>query len=177
MSNFGSICKATAKRDLDWLAAQLVLPGPFRSRATAYGTVHEPVAIEKFQQVMGPTRDCGIFVHKDYLWLAASPDSVVVEFISLLEVECPYSAKDKNIDHVSVPYLKKTSTGLTVNKNHIHYYHIQGQLTCANVDSCYFSVFTQKDFYTEKISRDDKFICDMLGKLKTFYGNHFKRHC
>ena len=124
---------------------------------------------------MGPTRDCGLFVHKDYPWLAASPDSVVVEFKSLLEVKCPYSAKDKNIDHVSVPYLKETNSGLTLDKNHIYYYQIQGQLACANVDSCYFCVFTQKDFYIEKISRDNNFICDMLRKLETFYKNHFEK--
>ena len=45
----------------------------------------------------------------------------------------------------------------------------------ASAESCYFCVFTQKDFKVEKIIRDDKFISAMLQKLNTCYRQHFEK--
>lgn len=167
--------QVTERRNLDLLATKMVSPKPFRSQATDYGKKYEPVAIEKFQQLVGPTRECGLIVHKDYPWIAASPDGMLLGSNSLLEVKCPYTARDKSIDNVTVPYLKKSDAGLTLDKKHSYYYQVQGQLACSEADSCYFCVFTHKDFKVKEIARDDKFICDMIQNLEGFYNDHFKK--
>ena len=51
-----------------------------------------------------------------------------------------------------------------------YFYQVQCQLECAQLDTCFFMIFTQKDFYIEKIDRDPGFWTDKIfPKLKGFF--------
>ena len=106
-SNYGKICKATAKRNLKSLATNIVSPKTFNSKATSHGIAYESVAIEKFGEMYTKSRECGLFVNSTYPWLGASPDGVV-DGKSIVEVKCPYSFKDSIISS-DIPYLIKTN--------------------------------------------------------------------
>ncbi len=62
--------------------------------------------------------------------LAASPDGFVGEEI-VLEVKCPFSAKNKKITATTVPsFLLERDEELQLKLGHNYYYHIQGHLLC-----------------------------------------------
>ena len=119
------------------------------------------------------TREAGLFASVDYPFLAASPDRVIDDK-QLLEVKCPYSAKDNMITPVTVPYLEMCNDGLILKKSHAYCYQVQGQLLCSDRDVCHFLVFTFKDQKLITIRRDEDFIAQMKSKLITFYKEVFR---
>ena len=110
---------------------------------------------------------CGLIVSDSVPYLAASPDGLV-GMDAILEIKCPYQARDREISHISIPYLKETDNVLSLNKNHNYFYQIQGQLFC------FFCVYTFKDFKIFEILRDESFIEQMNEQLKTFYKDYFR---
>jgi len=172
-SQFGVICKATSRKDLGRLADQLVSPRPFSSRAVQHGLKYEAIAVQQFESLYGPTEPSGMFTCADTPWLAASPDRIVSD-AALLEVKCPFAAKDKFISPATVPYLKKVGDDLQLDTKHVYYYQIQGQLLCSDRDLCYFCVYTHKDMRVVKIQKDRSFIAEMLPHLQQFWTDYFQ---
>jgi putative phage-type endonuclease len=173
-SNFGLICKAGSGVDQSRLANRLVSPTEFTSRATAHGKQYEPVAVEQFEKTVGlKTNTCGLFISQICPWLAASPDRII-DVNTLVEVKCPFSAKQQSISCATVPYLHKEGNDLVLHKNSDYYYQVQGQLFCTERSTCYFCVYTLNDFVCMKIDRDDEFIAEMLNRLNEFHVNF---HC
>lgn len=172
-SRFGEICKATANRDFKKLALQYVNPKEFRSRATDHGKSYEAVAIKTLSSMYGKIEQCGLFVSANKPWLGASPDGILNDG-SIVEVKCPYSSKDKKINDVTIPFLKKTEASFELKLDHDYYFQVQGQLYCCNATRCYFGVYTLKDFLVLDIRRNDAFIEKMLEKLERFYLDYFQ---
>ena len=64
----------------------------------------------------------------------------------------------------------KADCCMEVGKNGLTLYQVQCQLECAQLDTCFFMIFTQKDFYIEKIDRDPGFWTEKIfPKLKGFF--------
>jgi len=174
-SMFGRICKATDRTDFTKLAASLVNPKPFTSTSVRHGTKYEPVAVNKYELISGKkTTACGLFVCEQLPFLGSSPDRVVDEH-TLLEIKCPYSARNCNIDHVTVPYLILENGKLVLDTNHDYYYQVQGQLLCSGKNVCDLAIFTLQDFKIISIERNDTFLSEMVLTLKQFYENYFKQ--
>ena len=70
------------------------------------------------------TREAGLFASVDYPFLGASPDRVIDDK-QLLEVKCPYSAKDNMITPGTVPYLEMCNDGLILKKSHAYFDQVQ----------------------------------------------------
>lgn len=174
-SNFGSICKATEKKNLAAYAEHLTTHRELKTKAILHGQKYERVAVEKCESKWGiKTQECGIFVSEQYSYLAASPDRIVDED-TVLEIKCPYTSRQESISSQTVPYLKTTTDGvLTLDRNHDHYYQIQGQLLCSNRKLCIFVVYTFNDIIRVDIERDEAFITEMVKKLEGFYSTYFK---
>ncbi|XP_014675880.1 PREDICTED: uncharacterized protein LOC106815870 [Priapulus caudatus] len=174
-SRFGSINKATARQNSKLLAASIIGQRSLTTRYTSHGIKYESVAVKNFEKASGLlVKRCGLFVDKEYPFLAATPDGVVDDQI-ILEVKCPFVAKNYMINETTVPYLKRECNGkLTLSTSHDYYAQVQGQLRCSKREQCYFCVFTLKDFKIFTIKRNEKFIDDMLQKLKLFYNNTFE---
>ena len=60
-----------------------------------------------------------------------------------MEVKCPYSAKDKYIDAITVSYLSGQNGSLELKSNHNYYYLVEGQLEISNAKACNFISFSQ----------------------------------
>ena len=149
------------------------------SRATGpairHGVQYEPIAVDWYEKKHDfKIADAGLFVYKEMPFLAASPDGIVNED-TLLEVKCPFAAKNQYITIESVPYLTLVEGALSLKKDHIYYYQIQGQLLCAGRKMCHLVIFTLKDAKLIFVKRDDTFIENMKDKLKAFYESYFRK--
>ncbi len=174
-SNFGEICKATEKKDLQSLSERLYNPPRLHTPAIMHGRACESKAIQKFAE-----KNCvqvlpaGLFVDPEKPFLGASPDGVVDE-VSLLEVKCPYSARNEKISAETVHFLCPVGTSLSLKRNHNYYYQVQGQLALAKRKFCFFVVYTFQDIFVEKIPFDlDFFSSQMLPNLTKFYEDFYR---
>lgn len=176
-SHFSEICKATEKKNMVSLAESLATSKDLKTAPILHGRKYETVAVEQFEHLTGlKTAKCGLFVCLLHPFLAASPDRVISED-SIVEIKCPYTAKDREISSVTVPYLKPAnmdSTELTLDKNHMYYFQVQGQLLCSRRKYCHFVVFTLRDLKVVRVPFDQPFVDSMVAKLKRFFGNHFR---
>ena len=139
-SHFGEICRATERRDKGKLASSLTSRKDISSASMRHGQKYESVAAEKAAAAFYlDATECGLFVCQKYPFLAASPDRVIND-AAIMEVKCPFTAKDKMISPTTVPYLKPVqgSDTLVLDTNHVYYYQVQGQLLCSGRGMCYF---------------------------------------
>ena len=94
---------------------------------------------------------------------------------TVLEVKCPFTAKDQQISNVTIAYLKMTKDGLKRDRTHNYYYHVQGQLHCSGRKQCILVAYTLCDIHYEYINIDDSFIVTMLDKLRNFYDEYYQK--
>jgi putative phage-type endonuclease len=173
-SDYGMICKS-AEPTKKGLADQLTTSKSISSRAIRHGLTFENVAVSMFEQLVDKkVTPCGLFVSLENPFLGATPDGLVDDD-AVIEVKCPYSAKDSVVNPGTVPYLTYDENNvLQLKTQHNYYFQIQGQLYCSDRQICYFCIYTQVDFKVVVIRRDQSFITDMIEKLKDFYEKFFK---
>lgn len=157
-SHFGTICKATDRRDMAKCCQDIVSPCGVTCKAMEHGKKYERVAVEKYEQLHGvSTHECGLFVSTDEPYLAASPDRLLADDV-VVEVKCPFTNKDKMITPQTVPYLQSLDGVLMLKQGHDYHYQIQGQLYCTGRAEGHLVVFSLKDTQIVTVPRDDKFI-------------------
>lgn len=148
-----------------------------QAAALSHGRLFENTAITQFEQQSNVTvqRGMGITVSLDRPYLACSPDGIL-DSMTLVEVKCPYSAKDSVItpETVSYMYLDEHTGLFALDNTHDYYYQIQGQLFVTKKNVCILLVYTFKDMCVIKVNRDDAFIDAMNAKLELFFNDHFK---
>ncbi|KAJ8943580.1 hypothetical protein NQ314_009705 [Rhamnusium bicolor] len=97
-------------------------------------------------------------MNKSVHFIAASPDSIIDEDNAVVEIKCPYSARnmtpDEGILSRKISFLEKNGS---VNENHSWLYQIQGQLHITGLAMCYFAMWTEKGVKVEKINKNDEF--------------------
>lgn len=174
-SCFGDICKATDRRNMEALAASLINPKTINTAAVQHGKKYEAVALEQFEKKNGQkTLKCGLFVNHEFPYLGASPDSVI-DSDTVVEVKCPFKAKNETVSPQTVPYLKLDSDGhLTLSRTHSYFYQVQGQMFCSGRKQCLFLVYTTKDLKAVNVSLDEEFVQSMVASLKHFFDRYFK---
>ncbi|XP_025207632.1 uncharacterized protein LOC112603333, partial [Melanaphis sacchari] len=100
-SNFGRICKMRRNSSCK-NAVYLILYQTFNSKSVQYGRDMENQAKTAFQNIMGLTvEQCGLFIDKNISYLAASPDGIVGDN-AIIEIKCPYAAKDTSNKYEAV---------------------------------------------------------------------------
>lgn len=120
--------------------------------ATEWGTKHEPVALEEYQNSTGQiVFESGQVNHPEYEWLAASPDGLIGR-AGLIEIKCPASKKIKKL--CDSPHYAA---------------QIQLQLHCTSREWCDFVVWTPHAMHVERVERDPNWIADNLGVLFAFH--------
>ena len=138
-SMFGKICKSMASEKVDRkkLARSLVEVIKLKAPALEHGKNYEDMAISSYMSVTKhDVKKCGIVVSIEKPFLACSPDGIINNSY-LVEVKCPFSAKDKPISNVTVPYLKSDSpAGYYLAETHDYYYQVQGQMYCTGAEKC-----------------------------------------
>ncbi|XP_022165265.1 uncharacterized protein LOC111030182 [Myzus persicae] len=96
-SDFGKICKMRPTTSCKNIVANKLYSTSSSTNepiACKYGKDMEPVALEYFENNMGTKiQKCGLIIDEDYPFFGASPDGLIGND-SIIEVKCPYSAKD-----------------------------------------------------------------------------------
>ena len=173
-SNFGRICKATERTNFESLAESLTVVKDIKTPAIIHGRKYELIALAKYEdQKNRGTKQSGIRVSSSHPFIGASPDAIVDNEL-IVEVKCPYVARNEIITPKTVPFLLKTEDNLTLDRNHNYFYQIQGQLFCTGAARCDLVVYTFKDLKCINIDRDEQFINDMVIKLQEFYNKFFR---
>lgn len=174
-SNFYRVCHAR-EDNLPTLAKTLVCGGSIPcNEKMRHGQKYEREALQCYEADFDvQVQACGIFVSKSLPFLGASPDAIVND-TTICEVKCPFSAKNKQISPITVPYLKlDLNYNIRLSTKHPYYYQIQGQLFCAERQFCDLIIYTLSDVKYVRIERDDEFISNMVSELHNFYESYFK---
>ena len=99
--------------------------------ALKYGRDMEETARKKYEEITEKSVFVpGLVIKAEKPWLGASPDGAFINDdgnLKLLEIKCPYSAKDNDID---VPFLDKE---YQLKKTHQYYTQVQLAMYCCNV--------------------------------------------
>lgn len=138
--------------------------------------MYEEEALKKFSMerkiILQPS---GLYVNPTWPFLATTPD-LIIDADHLVEVKCPYSAREEKITPETVDFLVKNESGdIVLKKDHNYSYQIQGQLAISKRKSCFFVVYTFSDFFVQHIEYDESFfLTEMLPKLENFYKSKYR---
>jgi len=168
-SMFGRICKLTEKTNIPRLCLSMMKSSTLAAPSILHGRKYESIAVQAYEQKTGvKTRECGICVCQTSPFLASSPDRVVDEE-TVLEVKCPYTARDSMISPATVPYLVGNYEHLELDVDYEYYYQVQGQLQCSERNYCTaFLVFTIKDLKIIRVENFE-FVTAMTEKSTKFF--------
>ena len=133
------------------------LSGQFKgNKATRYGQEHEKVALDCFMRSITASdvvvMESGLVVDSSEPWLGASSDGTlsVNDEKHLVEVKCPYSARDMTVEEavttIKAFCLSKQGDKLTLRHTHRYFYQVQVQLFVCKLLKCHFIVWTPKAF-------------------------------
>lgn len=173
-----SFFKDVATRKPTTLCANLVKRILYRdtvsTKAMEYGKANESIAIKQYELEKNVVvQRCGLFVDPTHPFLCTSPDGLIGED-GLLEVKCPFSARNSN--ELKDVVMAKHDIGLKLRDNklflpttHKYYYQIQGQLAITNRKWCDLYVWSPKDSKVFHINRDVNFWDKIVPKLHQFY--------
>ncbi|XP_041354555.1 uncharacterized protein LOC121372325 [Gigantopelta aegis] len=131
-SNFGKILQ------LKSVPSSKFLENIFNSKEISaahleYGRRNEPKAKAKYLELYHTRHihECGLVVNKEFLFLGASPDGKVCDNndCGLIEVKCPYTARDHTInqavDELKKFILKREGNSIVFPQNHQYYDQVQ----------------------------------------------------
>lgn len=167
-SNFGRVFKARSNNTKLRLIKE-ILHGDDISNVPSikYGIQNESVAIKLYERRTNlSVSKSGLVVHKDFPFLAASPDGII-NTDGIIEIKCPIKANRVGLAKVSLEYLDNNGK---LKKTHNHYFQIQGVLEICNRPWCDFVVYAPNEIRVERIYRNQKFWTNiLLPKLKEFY--------
>jgi len=169
-SNFGSVLKA--KRVTPSLLKRLL--GEYdlsKVKAVTWGVHNEAEAVKAFEKYTGlKVEETGIWLDSSGV-LGASPDGFVGRN-GVFEAKCPYTQRNSTISEAIESgnfYLSKQADGtVMLNKDHVYWHQVQGQMFLTGRMVCYFMVWTSKDFVALTIKRDESW-SDNIELMKEFY--------
>ncbi|XP_063393385.1 uncharacterized protein LOC134678669 isoform X2 [Cydia fagiglandana] len=181
-SQFGMVCKRRNKTPCHNHVKQILYKNNILTSDMKYGQHNEAVARTLFETTTNKKVErAGLFIDKQYGFLGASPDGIIIDENALLEIKCFPSLKrsQESIETAAESRgnkfcLKYNKEGkLVMNTNHNYYYQVQGQLRIADMAKCYFVCFIDPGINMTiiEVDRDEDFIHNMIPKLVSFYKN------
>ena len=145
-SNFGPVMRLAADADGKKLADRIFNGGSLdHVPAVKYGRDREPYVRRFFERVLDyKVTKSGLVIDRENTMLACSPDGKIDEN-TLVEIKCPYSARNKSLEEAKLPYLKKGADGWELKETSNYFYQIQGQLGITGAKRCYLVIYCQDE--------------------------------
>lgn len=172
-SNVGKICRMREQTSTASLVSDIMRYKDFDNNALKWGRDHEDIAKKQVEKSQGMyIKECGLFIHPQHFFIGASPDGLVNDD-SVVEVKCPYAAKDMTIKQaVELGAIKFLDTNLKLRRANPYFYQIQCQLEVTDRQFCIFVVWTTVDVLITNIKREKKFWQEeMYPKIEKFFYN------
>lgn len=152
--------------------------------AMSWGIKNEKAAIKEYQELASKkagkdvkVEECGLFIHPEKSWLAASPDGIVHDGstgkpLKLLEVKCPYKHRDRAMKDACKDAsfcLEKAGDAYALKKDHAYYSQVQCQLAVTGLSKADFVVHTKEETAIAPVEFDAEFWKTTEPKLEKFY--------
>ena len=153
---------------------------PMMAPALVYGRENESQVFTTVEGVLSTwhtnssLRPAGMRISEKFPWLSASADGIIkceCHSLSLLEIKCPYTARDtpqRDIVADSSHYMFEGR----LRRGHRYYTQVQLQMYVYDTTLCEFVVLVGDGLMRETIRRDDAYIDGMLLKLDRFWVRH-----
>lgn len=185
-SHFGEVCRRREGVQPDCLLKDILGYRPFSgTKHTKWGENHEAAARRLYSNIMKKAHPslhverAGLFVHPEMPFLAGSPDGLVrcvhcAPTQGLLEIKCPSVHRNVTPEEACTDptfFCHLNNGQVTLKKNHIYFYQIQGQMAVTGRQWCDFFVWTLKGHSIERVHFDPNLWSDMARKLAQFYTN------
>ena len=178
-SNFAKICKRKKNRDTSKLVQNILYSSRNLGNIASirHGKDHEDEAITVLENVEKiKIKKCGIFIHKRYPFIGASPDGLVGDD-TIVEIKCPYATFKSEMTIEEAIIAKKITfwrcnknREIEINRKHDWFFQVQGQLHVTDRKQCILFVWAGKSFKLEYIQRDEEFwSSQMETNLLEFY--------
>ena len=132
------------------------LTGLENVESVRYGMEMESSARKKYEELSGNEAQVfvpGLVIKIDEPWLAASPDGLVLDQndnFKLLEIKCPFTCKEKNID------VKYVENGKLL-ESHPYFTQIQLQMYCCQAKETDLFVYSSVDYKIIPVKYDADF--------------------
>ena len=174
-SNFGCVLKAkrVTQSLLNRLLGEYDLSGV---KAVQWGVNNDQEALKAFPVLTRKTvQEAGIWLDVSGI-LGASPAGIVVHE-TVLEPKCPYTERNQTIEEAIATSptfcLEKAEdgNGYILQKDHVYWDQVQGEMFFTQRKFCYFIVWTSKDVAVVKIEQDETWDAN-IPILKEFYFKH-----
>ncbi|XP_026711095.1 probable serine/threonine-protein kinase samkC [Athene cunicularia] len=155
-----------------------------QTAAMAWGIRKEKAAVKAYEQMKSQALgkpvwvdDCGLFIHRDKNWIAASPDGIIKEVatgraLGLLEVKCPYKHRNRTVREACKDKdfcLELDGDSYALKKDHAYFTQVQCQLAAADFQRADFVVHTTKETAVVPVEFDAEFWWQTVPKLEKFY--------
>jgi len=150
--------------------------------STKYGQVNEPKALAKYMDIMKEghsgckLKTSGLVISDRFDYLGASPDSIFecsCHGKRLVEVKCPYTLTDKNINISDLDFVKmEENDQLSLKHSGNSYYdQIQGQMGVTGIKNCDLVVYSKKDIAVIQVPFEETHWKLMASKLTQFHSD------
>lgn len=141
---------------------------PVRSKAIKWGLTNEATSLKKYCSLMGKDfYKCGTTIDKQRNHISATPDAVNLTGDTIVEIKCPFSAKDGKPEEVG--YLKDGRLKST----HKYYTQVQMQMYVTGIHGCDFVVWTPQGIFIQGIKYDPELVHSFLPHIDFYYRNVF----
>ncbi|XP_054061963.1 protein capicua homolog [Rissa tridactyla] len=163
----------------------VVSSGPsVQTPAMSWGIRNEKAALQAYEQLKSQAvgkavqvDDCGLFIHREKKWIAASPDGIIKEAatgkaLGLVEVKCPYKHRNRTVREACKDKdfcLEVDGDAYALKKDHPYFTQVQCQLAAAGFQQADFVVHTTKETAVVPVEFDAKFWGQTVPKLEKFY--------
>lgn len=115
----------------------------------------EPIALQKFEEVIGILMMAKVFIHDEYEWMSASLDGIDFENENMVEIKCP-GKKDHQI-----------ALDGEIPKKYIP--QLQHQLAVMGLNKMYYFSYAIDSFKVIEVYKDESYIENLLNKEKDFW--------
>ncbi|KOB68075.1 hypothetical protein OBRU01_19060 [Operophtera brumata] len=178
-SNFGKVVKRRKTNSCANMVQNLLYqPNVSHVASVNHGSTHEKIAREQVSEMLKEKIDlCGLFIDEHQPFLGCSPDGVISNENTLVEIKCPIVPYKIGIDEAikggKMHFWKvDKKTGQTyVNKNSDWFMQVQGQMHICKAPRCVLAVwYGDNKIKIEIIERDDRFWQERMEPcLSAFY--------
>lgn len=169
-SYFGRICKARDVSSFTNVIKTIKEQKEINSPPVIHGIKYEAAARNEYLKNTNLEHQSpGLVIHNQYPFLAASPDGLIGND-GIIEIKCPFSAKDQDPSTYKFKFLNEKNT--TLLHNHDYHYQIQGILEITNRTWCDLVIYTYKGIKIVRVYRNPTFWDVMLKKLRNFFYFH-----
>ncbi|XP_053930903.1 uncharacterized protein LOC128853081 [Cuculus canorus] len=167
-----------------YLKAVVSSSNKVQTPAMSWGVRNEKAAVRAYEQLKSQAvgkpvqvEDCGLFIHRDKEWIAASPDGIIKEAstgkaLGLLEVKCPYKHRNRTVREACKDKdfcLQVDGDSYALKKDHPYFTQVQCQLAAAGFQQADFVVHTTKETAVAPVKFDAEFWGQTVPKLEKFY--------